>query len=300
MLEILSERYKTFKLESWRDFDDFDAHDLRCLYRGHGCESWVLRTAYERCQRVQNPMREQRMLHRFMAEAGIYESQLPDQDDYISWLSLMQHYGVGTRLLDVTRSKYIALFFALIGMYENKLKEDGAVWVFKTFASDLTLCNALMTSEDDPCIDPQEMPSIEALSPYKALGSRFAKEFIITDWLGRVRETCDDKLVCQHKVQMSSFVESGGVLHVVPDISNKRMVNQAAEFLMPITLRRSFDDNLFDGAKDNKGIMCAPEVVKLVVPKNLFGAFMSKLRDMNITHQTVYPDISGLAMSVNV
>ena len=81
MQEIQSDRFKTFKIESWRDFDDYDPQSVQCVYRGQGRESWPLRTAYERKQRVQSPMPEQGMFQRFIMQAGIYQSDLPQQDD---------------------------------------------------------------------------------------------------------------------------------------------------------------------------------------------------------------------------
>ena len=65
MIEIPAKKFKTFRLESWRDFDDFDPKSPQCVYRGQGKASWPLQTAYERKQVVLNPMREQEMLQKF-------------------------------------------------------------------------------------------------------------------------------------------------------------------------------------------------------------------------------------------
>ena len=300
MQEIQSDRFTTFKIESWRDFDDYDPQSVQGVYRGQGRESWPLRTAYERKQRVQNPMREQGMLQRFVSQAGIYADNLPSNNDYVSWFSLMQHYGAGTRLLDVTRSRYIALFISLMGMVESKFEEDGAVWLFKTYASNRNFYNALMAENSDAGYETHDVPLAEPLEEYKTLGWRFANEFIRADWAMEVASESDCMIVRRHLRRMRSFLETGGVMEIVPARSNKRMVAQAAEFLMPITLRRSFEDNLLLGARGQNDKRCTPEVVKFVIPKEKGAEFLRKLQGMNITYQTIYPDIAGLAMSVNM
>lgn len=75
---------------------------------------------------------ERNFTHRFRTRAAIRYPQLPLYDDHAGWLSLMQHYGLPTRLLDWSRSPLVAAYFALESYLNPSLHDgevDAAIWV---------------------------------------------------------------------------------------------------------------------------------------------------------------------------
>jgi len=81
----------------------------RWWFRGHAAAAWELRPGIHRGYSLQQ---ERYMAQEFRMRAGLRHGRVPPYEDYAGWLSLMQHYGLPTRLLDWSRSPLIAAFFA--------------------------------------------------------------------------------------------------------------------------------------------------------------------------------------------
>jgi hypothetical protein len=129
--------------------------DRHLIYRGHGRYDWNLVTTLTRRLRdlartggmdldllesyVVKPELEatvseveELLLRAFMDEADrLAIPSLPPNDDRLAWWELMQHHGAPTRLLDWTRSPFVALWFAIQDVTTND-REDGALWIFDT------------------------------------------------------------------------------------------------------------------------------------------------------------------------
>ena len=93
------------------------------LFRGHAVADWKLIPSVHRHY---DSIGEQSLAGRFRLAAPTRYSNCPDLNDVASWISLMQHFGLPTRLLDWTGSLLTAAYFAVA--HEPKTG-PAAIWV---------------------------------------------------------------------------------------------------------------------------------------------------------------------------
>lgn len=88
------------------------------VFRGQSDASWGLQSTLERTLGAKWSAKyarkfEDYSLDSFKSKYHIYSGSEHIPRSKLSWLSVMQHYGVPTRLIDFTTSPYVALYFAL-------------------------------------------------------------------------------------------------------------------------------------------------------------------------------------------
>ncbi|QHT68683.1 FRG domain-containing protein [Rhodocytophaga rosea] len=98
-------------------------------FRGHADESWKLQPSL---WRDYSKVSEASMTREFLFQARTRTSSYPGNDDTAGWISLMQHHGLPTRLLDWSKSPLIALYFATNNYHrhtKNISDKNACIWL---------------------------------------------------------------------------------------------------------------------------------------------------------------------------
>ncbi len=278
---------RIIRVQSWRQAQEIADDMILWGFRGQEDASWELDTTLHRTARAfDHPFkwlwhREYWMLRQFQRRAHHYCRDLPDFDQKLDWLALMQHYGASTRLLDFSHSFYVAAYFAV----ENARK-DSAVWAVNL--------DALTHNIAQHCEINTEHENIDIVNRRII---RFVNEHISIDG----KET---KLNTQL------------VVHVEPERLHERLLIQQGFFLFPCDIGKSFEKVLaatfntssvamkkvsefvWDGQDKGTLDIRSHPLIKIILPKAVRFEAMYSLNKMNITAATLFPGLDGFARSM--
>ena len=103
-------------------------HPKDFWFRGVANYDWRLIPSIQRNQKRMH--RERYISNDFYIRAKPIMRNPPEKKDYAGWVSLMQHFGLPTRLLDWSRSPLVAAFFA-VEKYRQYPNTDACLWILK-------------------------------------------------------------------------------------------------------------------------------------------------------------------------
>jgi hypothetical protein len=299
-------------LSSWdkitKCFDDFSAPktavefdiDLDVKVTG-----WVFRGLKNRCYKLQPtiereakgkkdlewPSLEEFVSAEFKARARMHLSPLLIPDETFSWLALMQHYAIPTRLLDFTYSPFVALYFAIRNGHEYAGGPKGRTHV-RLWAVDAAAVN-------DRFRQVAQVARVQRRKKEKGARRRVAipldpdtyasQRERITESTG-VHELIDKSLSATPR-QRAALGRSGCVCAASPPIFNPRLVSQQGVFLLNCAEYLGFQDSLKTMMEPCKNEWC----MTFDIPVHLIPEIESRLFQMNIHEQALFTDIEGLA-----
>ena len=217
------------------------------------CDDWDVRLP-------DRPAIEKRLMRDFKrAYPSRAEIPAPRHRDDLAWLSLMQHYGAPTRLLDWTFSPFIAAFFALDHLLDSKDAEAAVVW---------ELSGATTSNKTVRAFIPE--PLRIAFDDYSA---------------GR----CDSAF---RRVFLEAEEPVAFVSPVNPYTLSERLVIQQGTFLCPGDVTVPFESNLY-AMPGIEGSMR-----RIVLSRGVLHTAFEGLYKMNITYATLFPGLDGYAKNL--
>lgn len=269
--------------------DIADAFDNNWVFRGQSNCDWDIRTSQERLLREHWKMpgkgtdnfnsdllasNEKAVLAAIKSCVSYIPTDRRPTDDF-SWLALLQHHGCKTRLVDFTRSFYIALFFAV----RDHFDDDAAIWAISTrrMKCKSEIANA---NKDYPYSD-------------EAFRRKLVEAALS---LGDLRSS------------------SLGVTYAEPEQLNERLIAQQGLFLCPLDFHKTFMENLtialeLTGTKERPKDLSTSndlvneakigEAIKVIISGADKRNILKHLHMMNITKATLFPGLDGYCESLN-
>jgi hypothetical protein len=280
------------RLDDWKKIYELDKYFMHpFVYRGQSNSAWEISSSIERAMLLSKystsslakdyTISERWMLHDFKRKYPLYSNLRPLDSDHCEWLAIMQHHGAPTRLVDFTESVFIGAYFAIMSS-----TSDAAVWAVDR----LKLRDNIHIQHSLPY-----EKGVALLDEINLTHLAFANGFI------RAKDT---------KLETVK-----AVVPFWPKIFNQRLLKQQGLFLMPADATSSFFENLvssFDSkntfefwdfdklvehSKDGweaEGI----NLIKIIIPKRHHCDIAEALKEMNITAESLFPGIDGMAQSL--
>jgi len=237
------------------------------IYRGQRDSSWLLKSSLERIARERYqkewsviPNIEKVILREFKRYYHLYSQSIPAIDDDVEWLSLMQHYGAPTRMLDWTYSFYVALFFAIEALYEG---QSAAIW----------------SIDHKYCWD-----KVRAQLPRNVVNK------IDQDEMGGKKPDTMRKIIeSVHSL----------VVPLNPFRLNDRLSVQQGIFLAPLDVSRSFMENLYGLDKESELKVHLKKFTIKTSHSFTVKGILKYLHRMNINRRSLFPGLDGFAQSLS-
>ena len=271
---MLNHKEIEIKIKNWNEltglFQDMN-NDGAWIYRGQSNSKWGLTPTLERAILV---FKEKELFEEFSRNAHMYYKDYSKIESKIEWLSLMQHHGAPTRLLDWTRSPYVGTFFALNNM--NDKSGSSVLWSFNLSKINKKLVNG--ENRKDRRFQPLLTKSF--LHNNFLFDNDFAKVFL-SEW-----------------EEDNEYVFPSMVLPISPYFSHPRLTIQQGLFLSQTRIFNdssntiSFEKALIDTVK----LPPTKEWIrKYLIPYKLRKTILKELNYMNINDTTLFPGIDGFA-----
>lgn len=210
----------------------------------------------------------------------------------VDLLALMQHYGTKTRLLDFSLSPLVALFMALdqhdIYIAQAELYNQYHGVEQQEFGSEVVVWMLEIKQFAYPGFD---------YDLNVGLANSNAVSAALLPWW-RAKEIFHEDAERILKLE-GPTTYNAGIDIVFPKINSARISSQEGLFLMPRRMDYTFHANLKEATLRAQKYGGFVKPVKYVFPRSGHKQLRRQLEALFVTSKTIYPDLVGLAQSLN-
>jgi hypothetical protein len=286
----VSREFNALPKPIWRRDEAGEAFHEGWIFRGHKRETYRLQPSIERAYPyIGWDEAEYKILQEFKSKARMHldPAQIPQSEDRLGWLALVQHYGAPTRLLDFTYSPYVALYFALRDRNKNE-SEFVEVWAIDE--TPLRREAGKTSGEADK--------KVREAKGEPRKGHRVS--FRLEDFVSSLQQAESEdqewdaltrNALAPDGIRREHFNNNGFVSVASPSFHNSRLSSQQGLFLFNGAENSVFEVSLEDMMHDVK----KPWYKRFRVPEGSLEEIEKQLFQVNIHELSLFPDIAGLA-----
>lgn len=298
------------RVSAWEEAKALGGHLTNWIFRGQANADWTLISTIERAlspgaaasvagtelldaifgnRRREIEGLERVLLREFQRRAHLTIQDFPGDDELLDWFSLMQHYGCVTRLLDFSRSFYVAAYFAVEAPSSSGVS---AIW----------------------CVEPSMLYPFEGAFTDDKYEVGPMQRKVASQVLGG--EVSAKGVVAAEPFRLAERVAAQQGLHLIgcdPAVPFEN--NLCAQFgTDAISLDQLDWQGLAPGQlmePDEWGTCVLPGglvstrhfgawILKIELPEEVHRSALHDLNAMNVTAASLFPGLAGFARSLNV
>lgn len=272
-VENWSELHNVLFADSW--LDGIARFRSPFAFRGLSNEAYTLQTALLRLGHEDPKVVERHLLRNFQKYA---HRSVVERESFWHWLSIAQHHGLPTRLMDWTYSPLVALHFATAEI--SKFRCDGVVWAVDFRRAHSVLPEPLRAALTEVGAD---VFSVDMLARFE----RTLTRTVDAGSFGRFETTVGKETIQVNSLNdFDALSTNPFLLFFEPPSIDDRIVNQFALFSVMSNVKLTVDHLVAQA-----GFVCK----KVIIPANLKWEVRDKLDQANITERVLFPGLDGLS-----